>query len=334
MEESKRWDHNFLNVKPSTGLEVDGHIFTQILKPYSTKIEHRAWVDIFPKKGSSKFIRLFLEHIHKDEMAFRNWFMVNQELLEPNDLYFMRDMELIICKTEFSYKLVKDYVEKHDYQCAIILLGFTSIIRPLSTKHQMNYNQALHLAGASWMKGTKNVLLAWNKHPEWPPITILCRQYCWDDVRSTAAKLKRSKRGLGANITLLSELVSFDKVLGLLETCGIQILTSESEGWGHYIHEARAHQALCVYTDYPPMNEFFDHTSGIGVRKGKNVKMHGKLPGADGFSVSVEGIEDAMNKVSNLPYAAREKMGKHAAEQFYKERVAFLKKSQELRDLV
>jgi len=96
------------------------------------------------------------------------------------------------------------------------------------------------------------------------------------------------------------------------------------------MHEARAHRALCIYTDYPPMNEFFNKQTGIPVREGRTVKMDGDLPGADGFRVSVSGIENAMSIVNRMNYKDRQKMGEASATSFYHDRVKFLRNSRHL----
>lgn len=322
------WDKKFENDKPETGLEVDGYIFREIFKPYKTRIEHRAWIDI------NSSIRLFMEHIDHDALKDRNWFMINQELVTEDDLDLLPEMEIVICKTDLAFRLVRAYKQKHHPNAAyeIFFLSFTSIIRPVSKKYFMNYDKFLHLAGASWMKGTAAVLSAWEMHPEWPTITILCRKYCYDQTRKQIRSILKKHRGkMPQNITLYTELVPVDKVQELLETCGVQILTSEAEGWGHYIHEARAHKALCVYTDFPPMNEFFQKNEGIGVSEGKPIKMEGDLTGADGFQVTSHGVEKAIQKVLKMSILEREKMGINAMHSFYKDRKYFFERANELK---
>jgi len=337
MQKAIQWDRHFLHKRPTTGLEVDGLIFEQIFKPYRTTIQRRQYVDIQKRNGG--IIRLHMEHIGNrlKNDGNENWFMINQELPYSTDVKLLPSMDVVICKTRFAYKLVAQYLlhmwTKKEYsksKTVIYLLGFTSIIRPVSGHYELNYNKALHLAGASWMKGTDSVLKAWARHPEWPEITILCRDMCWDDIKSYVERL-RQKGAWGKNMTLYTHLVDSDKVQELLETCGIQLVTSDSEGWGHYIQEARAHSALCLYTDYPPMNEFFDEQSGIAVTGGHKIKMDGKLPGADGFRISAEAIEHAMSRVLNMSLTERKRMGKQARISFYKERVKFLKAAEVLK---
>lgn len=329
--EAKRWDENFRGKKTSSGLEVDGHIFAQIVKPLRTTIEHRKWVDIY--RGRNEHVRLFLEHIEAEDLADRNWFMINQELTDNYDLSLFPRMEMIICKTELAYRVVSEWKTKHKLRYGVFFLGFTSII-PHISENRMNYNRALHLAGQSWMKGTSKVLMAWNRHPEWPPLTVLCSNFCWQTSRKVVDRLQKSRRGLSPNIRVYNEVVPFSQVQELLKTCGIQILTSEAEGWGHYIHEARASGALCVYTDFAPMNEFFQPGEGVPVSDGQPKKMRGDMPGTEGFAVSVKGVEDAMAQVAELSLSERAQMGARARESFYRDRAQFLKRAKELKKLI
>lgn len=326
------WDQHFEGKKATTGLEVDGYIFQQIFKPLRTRIEHRAFVDITAANGN--VVRLFMEHAFYEDLLETNWFMINHELLTPEDMDILPEMDMLICKTKVSLKLLKRYKKKMNHKYQIFYLGFTSIIRP-SAHHQMDYNKFLHLAGASWMKNTPAILQAWSNHPEWPTITILCRKYCYDNIKKVLKRIRKPKRnkgkGLPKNIILHTELLPWSTVDELLGTSGVQLVPSQSEGWGHYIHEAKAHKALCVYTDYPPMSEFFTQSSGVPISKGRKIKMLSELPGVFGFDIDPKGVEIAVNKILDMPYQKRKQMGENARYGFYKSRKHFLERAAILR---
>jgi len=333
MSNLTKWDDSFTQ-HATTGLEVDGYIFQKIFKPYTTKIEHRAWIDIY---GKNHTVRLFMEHLHRDDMLSDgdNWFMINQELLERRDVTLLKYVKVVIVKTDIANKLMTLYKQKTDAKFTIFFLGFTSIIKSLSNMYTMDYNKYLHLAGASWMKNTPTILETWCRHPEWPVITILCRKYCLDNIKALLTELKQHYKRIPSNIDLRTDLVPFEEVQMLLETSGVQLVTSESEGWGHYIHEARAHAALCVYSDYPPMNEFFTaNKSGVPVIGGKPIKMLSVLPGVYGIRISIQGLEAAMEHVFNLSTQQRIKIGMTARTEFYNERRDMLKRSVQLRQMI
>jgi hypothetical protein len=67
------------------------------------------------------------------------------------------------------------------------------------------------------------------------------------------------------NIKLITEFLPEKNLEKLMNTFGIHLCMSATEGFGHYINEARSAKAVVVYTNAEPMNEFFDKTTGFGV---------------------------------------------------------------------
>jgi glycosyltransferase involved in cell wall biosynthesis len=60
-----------------------------------------------------------------------------------------------------------------------------------------------------------------------------------------------------------SGLLPAEKLNSLQSTCGIHVCPSETEGFGHYINEARGVGAIVVTTDCSPMNELIRPEYGI-----------------------------------------------------------------------
>ncbi|NWK56806.1 glycosyltransferase [Verrucomicrobiaceae bacterium N1E253] len=187
------------------------------------------------------------------ERVFPRWFgsartnllIPNQERFPERHLKHLSRIDHILCKSRHA----EDIFSGRGYPCQHI--GFTSTdlndqnIRP-------DYQSFFHLAGRSTLKGTETVLDLWNKHPEWPELTIVqCRENAPDQVP--------------ANVRLITEYIPHKEIKRHLNRHGVHLCTSLSEGWGHYIVEAMSCQAVVVTTDGPPMNELVTPERGITV---------------------------------------------------------------------
>ena len=325
LQESMEWDLQLRKIPVFTGLEIDGHIFRKVFSSINVKtiIAEREFVDI-NYKGMK--VRIHLEHIDPYNMIKpnkgENWFMINQELVDDEDIEDISKIDLVITKTHYATKLMQDFKKKKKHKYEIFYLSFTSITKKPSP--HMNYDKWYHGAGASWMKSTGPIIQAWLRNPNYPHITILCRDNCEDDFKKEIKKAKTSK-----NITIHTNKIPFKDLINLQTNSGVHIVSSQTEGWGHYIHEARSLEACCIYSDYPPMNEFFkDGQSGIAT-KSKKTYLTSDLPKARGIEFTAKDIETAVNKTLKMSSEKRKNIGKAARRQFYKERVEFLKKSYE-----
>lgn len=321
LKQSMNWDLSLRKVPVFTGLQIDGLIFTKILSliKVKTTIAEREFVD-FTYKGMK--VRIHLEHIDPDNMISKdkgeNWFMINQELLDKEDLLDISEVDLVITKTKYATKLMQDFKKKKKHKYEIFYLSFTSITKKLG---KMNYDKWYHGAGASWMKSTGPIIDAWLRNPHFPHITILCRTFCIDDFKKQVNKAKKAD-----NITIHTDKIPFKELNKLQTTSGIHLVASETEGWGHYIHEARSLEACCIYSDHPPMSEFFTNTSGVAAKCKKTYKTS-DLPNSKGTKCTVKEIETAVNKVLKLSLTQRKKLGQNARKQFYKERINFLQRA-------
>lgn len=328
---ARNWDARFKDAKISGGLQVDTLILSEVLKPFKTEIYSNEYVDVWV--DDEEFVRIHLQQIYPENISARNYFIPNQELVGRSDLRALKYVEVVVCKTAIAYQLFKAYKAAHPkLTFHVFKLGFTSIAPPQTIKYRMDFNRFLHLAGQSPFKNTGPILQAWQKHPEWPELIVVCHTYCWEDNEALVQSFQSTKGGLGGNIRLIDARLPFEQVHELQLTAGVQLVPSQAEGWGHYQSEAILNGALCIYTNYPPMNEFFKRGEGIPVTDGQEVKLGNTvLPGAGGFDVSVEGVETAVAKVLSMSLAARRAMGQKARASYFKIREKFLERAEILK---
>lgn len=100
-----------------------------------------------------------------------------------------------------------------------------------------------HLAGRSRNKGTATLIAAWQRHPEWPRLTVL------QDPRVARAVVR------APNIVHRIDYIPDAELKHIQNAHRFHLCLSETEGFGHYLVEAMGVGAVVVTLDAPPMNE-------------------------------------------------------------------------------
>lgn len=107
---------------------------------------------------------------------------------------------------------------------------------------------------------------------------------------------------------------------------GVHLCTSEVEGFGHYIDEARALGSLVVTVDGAPMNELVDHGSGVLVRPRSTVPMRFGTR----FQIGPDELAEAIDRVLGLGPEARRDLGNAARQRFEDEGQRFRSNANDL----
>lgn len=234
------------------GLDRDVDLLHSILSTagYDVTISHcrsispmRSLFPGSPRYDANIFIeRIFARWLHT---AKSNLLIPNQERFPHRHIKFLNKIDHILCKSQHAKQIFSQLGHTTHFT------GFTSSDL-FDESIQPDYQSFLHLAGRSTLKGTETILDLWKKHPEWPTLTLLqCKENAPDNVP--------------ANIQLISEYIQHKDIRKKLNTHGIHLCTSLSEGWGHYIAEAMSCRALVVTTDAPPMNELVTPARGVTI---------------------------------------------------------------------
>jgi hypothetical protein len=156
-----------------------------------------------------------------------------------------------IAKTRHSKNVLLQYLTENKINIPVVHFGHSSL-DPLYSGPDItpDYNAFFHSFGHSGLKGTRQLLDCWIKHPEWPSITILGKNNDFYDSYPD-------------NIKVVGSMVTPQELRTLQLSHGVHICPSFREGFGHYINQARASKALVVTTDFGPMNEFVTPNSGV-----------------------------------------------------------------------
>lgn len=250
------------------------------------------------------------------------WMMQNVEFFDRHELA-NPTVGVMIVKNRIGLKKVVEYRQRHQLSYSVLYTKHTSpdVFQP---KVERDWNTFLHLAGFSPFKNTRVIVQAWAKHPEWPKLVlrVIKADICaWiEDTFSTADgdwKLANVDYKCGSEpLAVKNELQN---------RIGLHLCPSETEGFGHYINEARSVGALILTTNVAPMNELVDEKSGVLVGQPRTWWWQTKgdlfMPLA---RASVGEIEAGVEQILLMSVEERQRMGRRARSKFLEDRTYFL----------
>jgi glycosyltransferase involved in cell wall biosynthesis len=198
---------------------------------------------------------IHLENIHRHYINPQrpNWLIPNQEWFRSERSHYLINIEAVLCKTQVAERRFRKLHGKVEF------LGFSTPGARRALTAQLHLKQPgtyLHVAGSSLSKGTSAVIGAWERHPEWPTLTIV-------------ANSPLVERALPANITLKKNLSAGD-MRELWRSAAVAVIPSEVEGYGQVLGEAMLAGAVVVTTNAPPMNELVTTSRGYLVPWSEN----------------------------------------------------------------
>jgi glycosyltransferase involved in cell wall biosynthesis len=195
-------------------------------------------------------VNVMLEHIWPQfvQQARCNVLVPNPEWTDRRDIAMLDVADRIWAKTAMAEQQFAGRGSR------VLRIGFDSEDR--CERSVPRQPQFLHLAGRSPLKGTQRLLALWQRHPEWPRLTVL---------QDTPAD-NDSRRSRAANIVRQHGFANDQELRTLQNAHRFHLCLSEAEGWGHYIAEAMSVGAVTFTTDAPPMNELVGDERGVLVR--------------------------------------------------------------------
>jgi len=230
-------DQDALIVK--TALEKSGHQCTL------SRYKDISWLQSIFIRKTKYDANIFLERVHPRwlKLAKKNYLIPNQERFPKRHIPRLKHIDKILCKSHHAEEIFRQLGFPTEY------IGFTSPDRNLP-EIKPDFNKFFHLAGKSTLKGTETILELWEKHPEWPQLTLIQHK-------------ENAPESVPKNVTLITDFVSEEKLREMQNSHGVHLCPSRSEGWGHYIVEAMSCGAVVITTDAPPMNEIVTLDTGI-----------------------------------------------------------------------
>ncbi|MEE7547354.1 glycosyltransferase family 4 protein, partial [Xanthomonas sp. Kuri4-1] len=246
-------------------------------------------------------LQLFSERVYPRclPLGQRNVLVPNPEWLLPKWLPYLPEFELVLCKTHHAERIFRNL------GCRTRFIGFTSEDRhdPEVPRRRAFF----HLAGRSTAKGTRVLLEAWSRHPEWPRLTVV------QNPRTAGVPVR------AANIDHRIGYLDDAELRRLQNAHAFHVCPSETEGFGHYLMEAMSVGAVTLTTDAEPMNELV--TPGRGLLIPPAHARQQRL--ATYFHVDVAGIEQAVGAALAMPPERLQAVSNQARAYFVHNREAF-----------
>ena len=242
---------NIITYNNNYGLSQDVNILIhQLKRHFRDRIEVFA-VNFFDYKCNYVDLNIFLETVSYALFKYApvNILIPNQEWYYRTWIPYINHFDNILVKTNYGENIFRQLV---DDSKKIINIGWQSRDK-YSSKIKKNYKKFVHVCGKSKHKQTQAIVDNWL--PNFPEITIL---YSPKDVPI----IEKTQD----NIKYLRDRISEEELTQLLNESGVHICCSDTEGFGHYIQEAKSCQAVVVTLDAPPMNNFINNNNGFLVK--------------------------------------------------------------------
>lgn len=267
----------------------------------------RAFIDRLLQRHRARRV-LHIERAHPNwfSAATENWLVPNQERFPLRHVERLRRVEKVLAKTKHAEAIFSNLGVNTAY------LGFSSSDRLDPTVHK-RWDRFLHLAGASTLKGTEDLIALWTAHPKWPQLIIV-------------QKAQNASRALLPNVNIISGYLPDYELKHLQNSCGIHLCPSRSEGWGHHLVEGLSVGSIVITTDAPPMNEH------VSAEYGFLVPYYRQEPRHLGFNyyTDIVALSAAIQEAHEMRQDRKELMGRRAREAFLAIQKGFQERAREV----
>lgn len=270
------------------------------------------------KHTKGKLPTIHIENVDNVSMP-RDWILVNIDHThfqidgDTRTLKYKHGPKNLMCKTKQCFDILSDLNKDNDFN--IVHTGFTSVDK-LDKTYQKDYKKFIHIAGKSPYKNTIQLVDIWKKHSDWPKITVVCRE---------KSMLPILKKGISSvkNIDIIETFVTNKKLSELYNNHSVHVCLSAHEGFGHYIYEAMSAEAVVLYGDVPPTNEWFNHMeNGIGVNMKNNGVVNNICPR---YEINEDDLVIKMKHIISLSHKELRRIGVNARKTYVKQKSEFLK---------
>jgi hypothetical protein len=284
---------NIISNNNGYGLTQDYFFLNKMLsKTFPKKKLEIHFINFYDHKSDPSDINIFLEtvsHIHTFNSKY-NILIPNQEFFYKTCIPYISEFDHILVKTQYANTIFSSF------KCQNIdFLGWKSrdMYNPNIKK---NYQKCLHICGRSKYKQTQLIIDNWDE--SFPELVVVYNR-----------KKIIIDCPIQDNISYIVERIKEDKLKLLMNQCGIHICTSETEGYGHYIHEGKSTGAIIVTTDANPMKSHINTDFGILIKANK--KPLKKALGSK-YVLDIDNLHSQLKNLFQIPNKKMKQMSKES----------------------
>ncbi|CAI5736146.1 unnamed protein product [Hyaloperonospora brassicae] len=304
---------------------------------------------------------LFFNHYWNGVPSMPRWpkdkpiyMMPNIDMFEITAVHYWQ-VDAVLCKTRVCYDRVTQWYEQEGNPrgARVFYTKHTSSDPATFARKRLGKSaivpkdfatiKLVHTAGTSASKGTRELVECWVHEPDLPPLDVYIDSGPFN--RLIKKDLKASMQHSRSPLNLTVGMVERSAFAKLTAEAAFHMCPSISEGYGHYINQARAAGAVVITTDLPPMNELI--SSGetgflIPVKRRANSRqlMGGEYKGKHGLK-GVSGLlgsfggpdvcKAVRELVENTTTKERAAMGAKAHRAYHEDTHFFARAMEELR---
>ncbi len=297
---------NIITYNNQYGLTNDMKMMAKLLeRHFKGKLEIKL-VDFFHYKAPRADINIFLETMSKTlcQYADINVLIPNQEWYYRTWIPYLEDIDYILVKTKYAEELFKSLLGTR--KDIVKMIGWKSIDRKESA--EKDFGHYLHLCGRSKHKQTQDMIDCWEE--DFPKLTIV---YSPNDVSI--------KQKIQNNIEYLTQRLSEEELLKLMNQCGVHLCCSETEGYGHYIHEAKSCGSIVITSDAPPMKDYVTKETGFLVKHSSKKPLKKHL--GSKYLLDHDDFKKVIKEVQQIDMKVLRKMGESARDNYLHEAKLF-----------
>ncbi len=236
----------------------------------------------------------------------------NPEWMRTDNRDVLNHVDVFWHKSRFSYRKLREIAPAAGH-CYI---GFTSVDPMVFVKA---YHGFAHFKGKSPKRHSKEILDVWKANPHYPILKYHFYYYTADPFTEIFEFDEwLSWNNISVRFGRLDESIYFHE----LSKAGIHLCTSASEGFGHYINEARAMAAVPVIIDAPPMNELVDKSCGIVIPAAFEKS---RCYGIE-YAITKADIESCIDNILTKDVEELSALGQNARRRYLAEKELFLQR--------
>ena len=284
-------------------LKIETITIPAVVQPQHITLQN-AGLQIHPDQDAI----FFLERVYSFDWPFeqaKRILIPNVEYVNPQTAALLTTIDMCWHKTHFSYAQFMKHLPNRTH----CYMGFTSI-DPHSRVSE--YQSFAHFRGKALGRHSEQIINVWKRNPDLP----LLKYHFYQD---SVGEFSFDEWLICRNIAIQAGKMEPTKYTAELASAGFHLCTSGSEGFGHYINEARAMAAVPIILNAPPMNELVDEECGILVEPVQSMERSF----SQHYFTNEEEIEKAIRRALQLDDKERRIKGEKARARFEAERAAF-----------